>query len=343
MTVRHPAADFATGIARRQLLQGCAGVVASSMLSAHAQSVQFADRPIKLVVPTAAGGGNDTTGRIYAEKASPLLKRQMVVENLAGANGQVGARAVRAAKPDGHTLLWSSSSFTVFAPIAEAWAFDPLREFRMVARVLGFELMLIVSPSLGVRTVKEFLTKLRSERLPWGNSGVTTTPNIAASVFNEMAGGKGVGVPYPGSAPSLNALLGGHIAFMFNSLENVKGQLDAGKVVALATLSKERAPGLENVPTMAEAGFPEIMSVASWEFWYGLQAPVGVPNELVMALNDSLYQVSEDPAMKDRFQKVGLRVLPRSTPQEADRIVRQEVDQYRPLIKKVIANAATTK
>jgi len=341
MNLPHPGPGSNPDLPRRQLILSSAAALASSMLSAHAQPAQFADRPIKLVVPTAVGGGNDTTGRIYAEKVTSLLKRPVLVENLPGANGLLGARAVRAAKPDGHTLLWSSSSFTVFAPIADAWQFDPLREFRMVARVIGFELMLLVTPSLGVRTLKEMLARLRSERLPWGNSGMTTTPNIAATMFNEMAGGKGIGVPYPGSAPALNALLGGHIAFMFNSLENAKGLIDAGKVIPLATLSKERTPGMENVPTMAEAGFPDIMSVAPWEFWYGAQAPVGVPNELVMSLNDALYQVSEDPATRDRFQKQGLRVLPRNSPADVDRIVRQEVEQYRSLIKKVIEiNAA---
>jgi len=117
----------------------------------------------------------------------------------------------------------------------------------------------------------------------------------------------------------------------------VKGHIEAGKLVALASLSNERIAGLENVPTMAEAGLPEIMNLASWEFWYGMQAPAGMPNEIINALNEALHDAAEDPATRDRLQKMNLRVLPRTTPEQADRVLRREIEQYGPMVKRVMA------
>ena len=171
--------------------------------------------------------------------------------------------------------------------------------------------------------------------MPWGNPGATITSTIAAAAFNELVGGQGFGVPYSGSAPTLNALLGGHVGFMFNAVENVKGHVDKGALVALATLGKQRMPGLESVPTMAEAGLPEMMNLCPWEFWYGAAAPAGTPPELVTAMNNALHQAGVDAETRERFQKMSLRMLPRATAEESDRTVAQEVEQYRPFILKV--------
>lgn len=120
------------------------------------------------------------------------------------------------------------------APLAEVWPFDPTREFRTLARLLAFDLILVVSPGLGVKSLKELLALMRSERLPWGSPGLVTAPNIAASVFNERANGKGVAVSYNGSAPALTALLGGHVSYMFNMIDNLKGHIQAGKLLPVA-------------------------------------------------------------------------------------------------------------
>jgi len=151
---------------RSFLLEAAAGLAASAIpLLAQAQA-SFPSGPINIIVPSAAGGGIDATARIYGNKLSQVLKTPVVIENAPGAAGQIAARLVRSARPDGQTLLWSSLSFAVVAPLAEVWPFDPTREFRTLARLLAFDLILVVSPGLGVKSLKELLALMRSERLP---------------------------------------------------------------------------------------------------------------------------------------------------------------------------------
>ncbi len=326
---------------RRKVLLAPAAAAGVGQLPAQAQNAPYPNRPIKIVVPVAAGGGIDGTARLYADKLSQIFKSTVVVENLPGASGQIAARAVKSARPDGYTLLWSSTSFSIFAPLGEVWPFDPSREFRMLARLLAFDLILVASPSLGVGSIKDLLTLIRRESVPWGNAGLITTVNIAATAFNELANGKGIAIPYSGSAPALNALMGGHIGFMFNSLDNVKQLIQSGKLLGLASLTNERLAGM-NIPTMAEAGFPEMMAAASWELWYGAQAPIGVPSQIVETLNHALYDASTDPRLRETFDKMGLRVLPRMSPEEADKTVNTEIEQFRPIIKRVLAGRAKT-
>ncbi|HTR84775.1 MAG TPA: tripartite tricarboxylate transporter substrate binding protein [Reyranella sp.] len=294
-------------IGRRTALASLGAIAATA-----ARADTWPSRPIRLVVPFAAGAGIlDIMARLVSQHLSGPLGQQIVVDNRPGAGGNVGAEAVAKAAPDGYTLLIGNQAMIVSPFLYARPGFDPLVDFVPVARVNSAPLMLVVHPSLPVHSVAEFIAyaKANPGKLYYGSGGVGATPFLAVELLKSQAGFDAIHVPYKGGAPALADLVAGQISFM---IENVPGTLPFvkdGKLRALAITSARRLPLVSDLPTMREAGVPDYEMVG----WNGLFAPKGTPQAIVERLHDELMRALHAPDVQEQFAKLGAEAAGDST------------------------------
>ncbi len=260
--------------------------------------------PITIVVPFPAGAGPDAVARLLAEKLSISLKQPVRIDNRPGASGTLGASAVARSRADGHTLLFTPSTFAI-APhvLAEgAAAADVVKDFSPVILAVSTPIVLVARADLGVRDAKA-LSKLARDgtELMYGTPGNGSPMHIAGELFNRSAEIKSVHVPYRGVAPAVNDLLGGHLKLMYVSLSSIMPHIAGGRVVLLATVERRRTPLLPALPTMAEQGFKGVEVDA----WYGLLGPKGMPEEAVQVLNRHLNAALALPDVAERLKAMG--------------------------------------
>jgi tripartite-type tricarboxylate transporter receptor subunit TctC len=289
-----------TGINRRGVLAGA--LLAAAPARGRAQA--WPSRPIRYVVPFAAGAGVlDIMSRIVAQHLTEHLGQQVVVDNKPGAGGNVGAEIVARAAPDGYTMLMANTALVVSPYLYARMTFDPLADLVPVTMVNSAPLMLVVHPSLPVKSVTEFLAHARANpgRLNYGSGGVGTTPFLAAELLKSMTGIDAVHVPYKGGAPALADLVAGQLAFM---IENVPGTLPMvkdGKLRALAITSRKRSPLVPELPTMAEAGVPDYEMVG----WNGIFLPRGTPDDIGGKLHAALSAVLRARSVQEQMAALG--------------------------------------
>jgi len=286
---------------------GFASFTCASTLAAPLYAAGFPDRPITLVVPYPPGGATDTLARILNTALSERLGQPVIVDNKPGAGTAIGATAVARAAPDGHTLLISSNTtFTVNAALKRSLPYDPLNSFEAVGLIGTSPLVLLAHPSVQASNVKELvaLSKAQPGKLSFGSFGVGTTAHLAGEIFNVMTGTDLLHVAYRGSAPAMTDLIGGQIPLTFDTNVAAMPQIAAGKVKALAVTSRQRSPSMPDVPTVAEAGYPEYEMVP----WVVVVAPRGLPSAVSKRLSDALKAVVADPAVREALQKTGLDV-----------------------------------
>ena len=267
----------------------------------------FPDKPVTLVVPYPPGGATDTLGRIVAKGLAQRLGQPVVVDNQAGAGTAIGAAAAAKAPPDGHTLLISSNTtFTVTPALKPGLAYDPLKSFESIGLIGSSPLVLLANPTLPAASVAELvaLAKARPGTLAYGSFGSGTTSHIAGEMFKLMAGIDLLHVPYKGSAPAMTDLIGGQVQLTFDTNVAALPMLQAGRVKALAVTSAKRSPSLPQVPTIAEAGYPEYEMVP----WIGIVAPRGLPAPVRDKLAQALADALADPGLRGELQKAGLDV-----------------------------------
>jgi tripartite-type tricarboxylate transporter receptor subunit TctC len=288
----------------KHLLGGAAfGLFAFALApQVHAQS--YPNKPITIIVPFAAGGPTDIVARVIAAQFSSSLGQQAVVENVVGAAGTIGmVRAARAA-PDGYTLLLAGMSTMSFSPTVypniQAHA---INSFEPVGIVASAPIVLIVGKQVPANTVKEFATygQAQGEKLANGHAGVGSSSHLACSLVNSRLGLKPSVVPYKGTAPAINDMLGGQIHYLCDQTTSVMTQVQAGGVKALAVLAGQRSPALPNVPTIAEAGY----SGTEMVLWNAIFAPKGTPPEIVKQLNAAIAKGNEAPAARKQFSELG--------------------------------------
>ena len=274
-------------------------------LLAHAA---YPDKPITVVVPYPPGGATDILARKLAGPLGQRLGQPVIVENKAGAGTAIGATLVAKSAPDGYTLLISSNTtFTVNAALKNSLPYDPQKDFESVGLIGSSPLVLLAHPKLPANTVKELLALSQRDPkgLNYGSFGVGTTAHMAGEMFKVMTGANMVHVAYRGSAPAMTDLIGGQIPLSFDTNVAAMPQMATGKVKAIAVTSRQRSPQMPQVPTVAEAGFPDYEMVP-WIAYVGRRGmPADVSARLSKALKDSL----SDPAVKAELQKVGLDVL----------------------------------
>ena len=280
----------------------CAGVA-----SAGAQAQDYPTRPIRVIVGFGAGSGADITARVVGARMSEILGQQIVVENKTGAGSSIGADYVAHASPDGYTLFMATISQPINAVITPHLNFDFVKDFAPVVRVSTIPNLLVVPPSLGVKSVQELIAlgKQKPDGLAYGSSGVGTGTHLAAELFTVLSGVKMVHVPYAGSAQVLTDLLAGRIQVGFTPASTVIQHVRDGKLVALAATEKKRAAIAPEVPTMGEAGLPGFDT----GLWFGLVAPAGTPKVAIDKINAAANQAIKSEQVAKALAPQGIDLL----------------------------------
>jgi tripartite-type tricarboxylate transporter receptor subunit TctC len=297
--------------ARMALVAWLVGVAVFAA-TANGSAAGFPNRPIKVVVPYAAGGPTDILGRLVSEFLGRDLGQAAFVENRPGAQGAIGAETVARAEADGYTLLVVAGSMIVQNPLLyKKLSYDPARDFRMLALITEVPVVMEVHPSVPARTVAEFVTYARQNpaKLSFGSAGTGGTIHLAGEMFKQMAGIEMTHVPYKGAGPALTDLLAGNIQLMFDSLGTALSPVRSGMLRALGVSSARRNSDLPDVPTIAESGYPDyLVSV-----WFGVAAPARVPDDVARILKASLDRAMNDNMFRASLEKIGYSVLrPRS-------------------------------
>jgi len=280
----------------------CAGVA-----SAGAQAQDYPTRPIRVIVGFGAGSGADITARVVGARMSEILGQQIVVENKTGAGSSIGADYVAHASPDGYTLFMATISQPINAVITPHLNFDFVKDFAPVVRVSTIPNLLVVPPSLGVKSVQELIAlgKQKPDGLAYGSSGVGTGTHLAAELFTVLSGVKMVHVPYAGSAQVLTDLLAGRIQLGFTPASTVIQHVRDGKLIALAATEKKRAAIAPEVPTMGEAGLPGFDT----GLWFGLVAPAGTPKAAIDKINAAANQAIKSEQVAKALAPQGIDLL----------------------------------
>jgi tripartite-type tricarboxylate transporter receptor subunit TctC len=296
----------------RSVVVSCLVTVVALVAASNVRAAEFPTRPIKLVIPYAAGGPTDIFGRLMAEYLGKDLKQTVFVENKAGAQGAIGAETVAHAEPDGYTLLGTSGSVLILNPLLyKKLSYDPVKDFRMLALVTEVPVVLCVHPSVPARTVAELVAyaKQNPGKLNFGSAGTGSFTHLAGEMFKQMAGIEMTHVAYKGAALALTDVMSGHIQLMFESVSLVLPQVRSGSLRPLGVSSVRRISDLPDVPTIAESGYPEyFVSV-----WNGVAVPANLPDNVARILTDSLDRMMNDPAFRASLEKLGYTALrPRS-------------------------------
>lgn len=290
------------------------------------QGQAYPNRPLRAIVPIAPGGGTDTMGRLVTTRLSEALGQQIVVDNRAGGGGTIGVSIAAHAQPDGYTLLFGSiSSHAVNPAMYKKLPYDHIKDFAPVSLVGTVPNVLVVHPSLPVKSVGEFISyaKANPGKINYGSAGIGSPPHLSMELLKSMAGINMVHVPYKGAGPALADLLGGQMQAMCTSLAGQLPYIKAGRVRALAVTTAKRNPQLPDVPTVNEAGVPGY----DVTIWYAVFVPAGVPKPIVTRLNFELVKLLNSPEMKERMAQFGVDAAP-STPEELAAFVKSETIKW---------------
>jgi tripartite-type tricarboxylate transporter receptor subunit TctC len=272
-------------------------------IAAHAQGSPYPAKPIRFVVPYPPGGSNDVLSRIIAQAMSAGLGQQVVIDNRGGAGGMIGADNVAKSAPDGYSLVNVQASFTANAALRTRMPYDPMGDFAYIGMMARGPLLVVVHPSLPVKTMKEFIAfaRARPGAINYGSTGTGGHNHLATELFKRMAKVNMVHVPYKGVAPALTDLMGGHTQLVMTSLPSAMSQVHAGRLKALAVGSEQRSSFMPELPTIAESGVPGYMA----EFWWGIAAPAKTPPDIVNRLAAELSKALQSADVKQRFAAEG--------------------------------------
>ena len=305
--------------------------VALSALNApvHAQT-NYPNRPVRLIVPQSPGASTDLTARLVAQKLSGALGQQVVVDNRLGAGSIVGTELVAKATPDGYTLLVVASSITLNPTLHKNLPFDPIRDLAPITQLSAFPNILVVHPTVPVKTVKDFiaLAKAKPGSLNYGSSGVATSTHLATELFKYMTGIDMVHVPYKGGGPAVQALLGGQVQLNFATIVSVLPHMRSGKLRGIAVTTAKRSPAAPDIPTIAESGVPGYDHGP----WNGFLAPAKTPRAVIARLNEETARILQLPETKAVLNNEGAEPVG-NKPEEFGAIIREETAKWAKVIK----------
>jgi tripartite-type tricarboxylate transporter receptor subunit TctC len=304
----------------------------SLALGAEAVFAQtFPAKPVRIVVPFTPGGANDVIARVVAQKLVEPLGQQVLVENRGGAGGAIGAEMVVRSPPDGYTLLLANPGPNAINPLLQPkTAYDPIRDFTMITLMAVSPQVLVIHPSLPVRSVRELIALARSKpgQINYGSSGTGAITHLSMEFFKSRTKTNLVHIPYKGANVALTELIGGQVSAMFAALGSVSPMLGSKRVKAIAVAANERTPLLPDVPSMSESGVPDFEVVN----WFGIVGPAGMPRPVTERLNQAINRVVQSPDSRERFASLGF--VPRgTTPEALERHVRSEIARWSGVIK----------
>jgi tripartite-type tricarboxylate transporter receptor subunit TctC len=318
---------------RRRLLKLAASAAALPVLAHQAAAQPYPSRPISMIVPASAGGPTDAIGRVLADRMSAALGQTVLVDNVAGAGGSIGVGKVARATPDGYTLGIGQWSHYVLNGATYALQYDLLADFMPISLVVTGPMMLVSKKSLPADDLKGLIAWLtaNADKASAGTGGVGSPPHISGIFFQKMTDTRFQFVPYRGTAPAMRDLVAGQIDFMFDQASNVLPQLQAGAIKAFAVTARERLPSAPQVPTVDEAGLPDLyISV-----WHGLWAPQGTPVDIIAKLNAAAVKALGESGTKEKLAALGQEIPPADqlTPQALGVFQKAEIDKWWPIVK----------
>ena len=276
---------------------------ALAVVPSKAPAQTYPAGPVRIVVPFPPGGGNDSMGRILAQKLTDALGKQFIVENRGGANGMVGTELVARGPKDGYTLLVNGANFVTSPTLYTKATYDPIKQFEPISLTAIAPNVLVVHPSVPAQTVKELIALARANpgQVNFAGSGSGSTPHLAGELFKTMTRTEMLHVPYRGTGPAITGLLSGEVGTMFMPALSAVPLITSGRIRGLAVTSRERLPALRHLPTVNEAGLRGYESSQ----WYGMLAPAGTPTEIVELLNAHVVKIMQTAEMKQRMQESG--------------------------------------
>jgi tripartite-type tricarboxylate transporter receptor subunit TctC len=302
------------------------------LLAPAARAQEYPARPVRIVVPYAAGGNADILGRTLAQKLSEALKQPFVVENRAGANGGIGTDFVAKSAPDGYVLLVTASGpFTVNPTLYTAVPYDPVKDFAPISECAVYQYVLVALATSPWKSIPDIVAAARAKpgSISYGSTGVGGGNHLSGELFALATGTQLTHVPYKGSAPALSDLLGGQLSIMFDTVITSVPQIRAGKLRAFAVSSAKRASSLPDVPTMQEAGIKGF-DISQWQ---GFFAPAGTPRSIVDRLNAETIRAMHAPDVYERITVQGGSEIVTGTPEEFGALIRSDLQAYAKLIR----------
>jgi tripartite-type tricarboxylate transporter receptor subunit TctC len=305
------------------------GMAWAAAFGVHAQS--YPNRPIRLVVPYPPGGTADLLARVLGQRLGETLGQPIIIEDRGGAGGNIATDLVAKSAPDGYTLLMANASVLAINPtLFGSLPFDPVRDFAPISLVADVPLILVVHPSLPVKSVKELvaLAKARPGEINYAAAGLGSTTHLSMELFKTMAGVKIVTIPFKGSGPALAALIAGQVPVMFELFPTALGFVKSGKLRPLAVTSSVRSPLMPELPTVAETGLPGF-EVASW---FGVVAPADTPKEIVARLNADIVRIVSSADMRERLAGLGAEPHANS-PEQFSQFILTEFKKWAQVIK----------
>lgn len=308
-----------------------APAVAAMLATAAPLATAYPDKTITIVVPTAAGGGNDAMARTIAQKLGPLLGQTVIIDNRAGANGAIASEYVSRAAPDGHTLMFGYIATHAMNPALQKLRYDPVADFAPIGLVGYSPTLMVANAAVPVKDVKDLVAQLKAkpDKYTYASAGNGTAPHYAAELFKLSAGVVMLGAPYKGSAPAVSDTIGGQTQFMFPSLYTALPHVKSGKLRAMAIAGPKRSQLLPDVPTLKEAGVEGV----EVQQWYGFFAPAKTPKAIIDQINKALNQVLADKEIIKRIEEHGADVET-STPDKFGELVKTELVKWKGVVQR---------
>jgi len=300
------------------------------LMAAGAAAQGYPNRVIRMIVPLAAGGGTDVTGRIVSQKIAEQMGASIVVDNRPGAGSVIGTEIVAKSAPDGYTLMTISPEFSINPSLLRSLPYDPYKDFVCISQLTSGQYFLSTHPSVPIRTVKDLvaLAKAQPGRLTYGSSGNGSANHLSGVMFQGMTGTKLVHVPFKGAGPAGIALMSGEIDFMFSSTSAAIAYVKSGRLRAVAVTGPKRLSLTPDVPTVSESGVPGFVVTG----WYLMMAPGGTPRDIIAKLNAEVTRAVHSAAVKDRFSTLGTEPVG-STPEECAAFVRSEIQKWEKVVR----------
>ena len=315
---------------RRHFLRLAGAAVGSLAASSIASAQVYPARPVRLIVPFAPGGPTDVFARLMAQKLSEQIGKQFFVENMSGAGGNIGTGRAAQAAPDGYTMLVTGANYVVNPVLYNQVPYDPSKDFDPVTLAVTAAVVLTVHPSVPAQTVKDLVALIKAHpgEYNYASPGAGTPPHLVGELFRLSLGLDLVHIPFNGGGPAIGSVVGGHTPISFGSMAPAVPQVKDGRLRALSVATKTRSQALPEIPTMAEAGYPDVEG----ESWFAVLVPAGTPKEIITLLNHEIVKIIALPDMKERLATLGYEPVA-NTPDACAAQLRAELAKWTKIIR----------